>query len=143
MKSEKFRPNAAYLTFLSRLRLARQEANCSQRELARRLSWHHSRVVRSEAALRALDIIEVRAICLAIGLNVVEFTRELDAALGASEDNPSTDVEEGTGANSPAEEDTTEEANEIEDAEIEDAVEDSDDFIEDTDEAALDFTDEE
>lgn len=85
MNNTKFTPTPAYLTFLSRLRLARMEANVSQRKLARRLGIHHSRVVRSEAAQREMDIIEVRAWCQAIGLSVVEFTRELDAALSASE----------------------------------------------------------
>ena len=86
MKREKFEPNAAYLTFLSRLRLARMEAKISQRELARRIGAHHSRVVRSEAQppQRALDIIEVRAICQALQISVVDFTRELEAALSES-----------------------------------------------------------
>ncbi len=85
MKSEKFNPSPAYLIFLSRLRLARMEANVSQRELARRLGIHHSKIVRSEAAQRAMGILEVRSWCQAIGLSVVEFTRELEVALNASD----------------------------------------------------------
>ena len=78
---EKFVPNASYLTFLTCLRLARQARGVSQRELARRLGVHHSRVHRAEDAKRALDLPEVRAWCGALGLSLVEFTRDLDAAL--------------------------------------------------------------
>ena len=85
MKREKFVPNAAYNTFLSRLRLARQVAGVSQRELATRLGMHHSRINRVEDAKRALDLLEVRQWCQALGLSVVEFTRELDAALNAAD----------------------------------------------------------
>ena len=85
-KREKFRPNAAYNLFLSRLRLARQEKQVSQRELARRLGdTHWSKVIRSENGDRAMTIIEVRAVCEALGISVVEFTRELEAALSALE----------------------------------------------------------
>lgn len=86
MKRQRFEPTPSYHTFLSRLRLARQEVGVSQRELAKRLGIHHSRVNRAEDAKRPLDIIEVRAICQALGLSVVDFTRELDTALGAAPD---------------------------------------------------------
>ena len=84
MKRPKFRPNAAYLTFLSRLRLARQERNCSQRELARRLEGTHwSKIIRSENGERALIVAETRAICEALQISATDFTTELEAALNA------------------------------------------------------------
>ena len=85
MKREKFVPTPEYRKFISKLRLARMEAGVSQRELSRRLGWHWTRVIRSENCERALDIIEVRAICEALQISVVDFTRELDQALNAME----------------------------------------------------------
>ncbi len=89
-KREKFVPTREYMMFLSRLRLARMKFRCSQRELARRLGIHHSRIVRSENAERPLTIIEVRAVCQALQISVVDFTRELEAALNASENSTDT-----------------------------------------------------
>ena len=83
MKREKFNPSPEYRKFISSLRLARQEKNVSQRELARRLKWHWTRLIRSENCERSLDIIEVRAICQALEISVVEFTRQLEAVLSA------------------------------------------------------------
>ena len=85
MKREKFVPTPEYQRFISSLRLARQEKGVSQRELARRLNWHWTRLIRSENCERALDIIETRAICAALEISVVEFAKQLDEALGAIE----------------------------------------------------------
>ncbi len=90
MKRKKFVPSASYNIFLSRLRLARQEAGVSQRQIAKLLGMHHSRINRAEEAKRALDLLEVRQWCQALGLSVVDFTRELDAALNATDAGPST-----------------------------------------------------
>ena len=107
-KRERFEPTPAYLTFLSKLRLARQEAGISQRELANRLGCHHSKINRAEAQppQRALSIIEVRAWLQEIGTgDIVAFTRELDAALSAmeAEDASDTSVDSPSIPNSPHE----------------------------------------
>ena len=85
MKREKFQPTPEYRKFIASLRLARQEKGVSQRELSRRLNWHWSRLIRSENGERAMTIIEVRAVCEALEISVVEFARELDAVLNAME----------------------------------------------------------
>lgn len=85
MKREKFVPTPEYRKFIAALRLARQEKGVSQRELSRRIGVHWSRVIRNENCERALDIIEVRAICTALEISVVEFTKSLEVALNAME----------------------------------------------------------
>ena len=103
MKRERFVPTRDYMTFLSRLRLARMEIGISQRDLAKKLGCHHSKINRAEDAKRALDIVETRAWCRAMNLGVVDFTKELDAALNAVES--STDT--ATNTDSPPIEDAT------------------------------------
>ena len=53
----------------------------SQRELGRRLGVHHNFVSSCEMGDRALNFVEVRQWCRALGLSWVEFTRAVDDLL--------------------------------------------------------------
>lgn len=83
------RASSEYKQFITALRLARMSKGVSQRELARRLNVHHSRIHRAEELRRDLDIVEVRAWLNALELDLISFTRDLDVALST--------LEQGTG----------------------------------------------
>jgi len=63
----------------------REDKGLSQRELGRRLGVHHNFVSSCEMGDRALNIIEVRAWCVALGISFPEFVGELDALLTEQE----------------------------------------------------------
>lgn len=70
-----------YEVFLRHLREARQTANLTQQEVATRLHHHQAFVSRSETGERRLDIIELRALCRAIGVPFREFIDKLEEVL--------------------------------------------------------------
>ncbi len=67
------------------LREVRKQADLSQRDVATRLEHHQAFVSRSETGERRLDVIELRAICRAIGVPLREFIDSLEKELEARE----------------------------------------------------------
>jgi len=66
------------------MRAMRQAAGLNQRELAERLGRSVLYVSRCERGERRVDVIELRALCAAIGVPVGEFVRQLDTTLQQS-----------------------------------------------------------
>jgi transcriptional regulator with XRE-family HTH domain len=71
----------AYQVLVDCLRNARQANSVTQVELARKLGTDQSYVSKYERAERRLDVIEVRAICLALGITFLDFARSFEGAL--------------------------------------------------------------
>jgi transcriptional regulator with XRE-family HTH domain len=63
------------------LRELRAEAELSQTELAARIEKDQTFISKYEIGERRLDILEIREICLAIGITLEEFARRLEKAL--------------------------------------------------------------
>jgi transcriptional regulator with XRE-family HTH domain len=63
------------------LRELRAEAELSQTELAARIEKDQTFVSKYEIGERRLDILEIREICLALGITLEEFARRLEKAL--------------------------------------------------------------
>ena len=63
----------AYQILIDCLRSARQAANVTQVDLASELGTDQSYVSKYERAERRLDVIELRAICKALGINFPDF----------------------------------------------------------------------
>ena len=66
---------ARYRQFRAFLRVLREEAGISQRELGRRLGRVHTWVSKSEAGDRRVDLLEFEEWCEALGLNPVSELR--------------------------------------------------------------------
>jgi transcriptional regulator with XRE-family HTH domain len=64
---------------------ARTAAGLSQVELARRLGKPQSFVSKYESGERRLDLLELREVCAAMGLSVVEFVRRFEKSVRAFE----------------------------------------------------------
>lgn len=60
------------------LREARKKAGVRQADLARRLGRPQSYVSKYESGERRLDVIELLAVCSALGLSFVGFARKID-----------------------------------------------------------------
>jgi len=63
------------------LRQARTEAGLQQRELASLLGVPNSVLSKLEAGERALDVLELRAICAALGVRPADFLDRLERAI--------------------------------------------------------------
>ena len=63
------------------LRQARLDAGLTQVELATLIGQPQSFISKYESGERRLDLIELRAICQAVGLSLEEFVRRLEAAI--------------------------------------------------------------
>jgi len=63
------------------LRQIRLEAGLRQVDLANRLGRHQSFVSKYESGEKRLDILELRQICEAVGISLVEFARRLEDSL--------------------------------------------------------------
>lgn len=61
------------------LKEVREGANLTQIELASRLGTHQSFVSKYEAAERKLDVVDLHAICRAMGTSLPSFARKLEA----------------------------------------------------------------
>ena len=72
---------AEYEVLLRQLREARRAANLTQQEVAERLHHHQAFVSRSETGERRLDVIELRALCRALGIPFRDFIDRMEAAL--------------------------------------------------------------
>lgn len=73
-----------YDAVLRQLRELRKAAGVTQVELADRLGMTQSLVSKIERGDRRLDIIELRTICSAIGVSLVEFVTKLETKLTRS-----------------------------------------------------------
>ena len=67
-----------YETFLRRLRDARRASGLTQEQLAERLGQTQSFVSKCERGERRLDLVEVRAFCIAMGVSFPAFVTEFD-----------------------------------------------------------------
>lgn len=63
------------------LRELRIEAGLTQTELAARIEKDQTLVSKFESGERRLDVLEIREICLALGITFEEFARRLEKAL--------------------------------------------------------------
>lgn len=75
--------DTAYQVLVDCLRAARQHANVTQIDLADRLNSDQSYVSKYERAERRLDVIELRSICRALGLDFPQFVLEFEQKLTA------------------------------------------------------------
>lgn len=66
-----------YVDLVLMLRKKRLDAGLSQKELARRLGVKRSFVGKTERGDRRIDVIELQAICRALGVDFIEFMVEL------------------------------------------------------------------
>lgn len=76
-----------YSLFLEQLRNAREERGLSQTEVAQRLGQTQSFVSKVERGERRLDIVELRAVCSAIGVEFSVFVGQLELNLRTSSTN--------------------------------------------------------
>jgi transcriptional regulator with XRE-family HTH domain len=74
-----------YEIFRAQLRKARKSQGLSQEELAVRLNQTQLFISRNELGDRKVDIIELRALCHAMGISFIEFVQQLDEKLNESE----------------------------------------------------------
>ena len=65
--------------FLTLLRQVRKEAGLTQRQLADRLGTLQSRITDYERGVRRLDLLELRQVCVAVGISVVDFVTRFEA----------------------------------------------------------------
>ena len=74
---------AEYRIMCKLLKKYRKNAGLSQDELADLLSdelgWHKSQIGKIERGERRIDIFEVRAICIALGVDMLDFWKDLDS----------------------------------------------------------------
>ena len=73
--------DAAYQVLIECLRSARQNAKVTQVDLAARLGADQSYVSKYERCERRLDVIEVRAICHALNIELVKFIQTFEREL--------------------------------------------------------------
>lgn len=74
-----------YALFLQQLREARKQAGVTQEQLAQRLHQTQSFVSKCERGERRLDIVEVRAFCLALGISFPAFIAQFAEILSQIE----------------------------------------------------------
>lgn len=77
--------NKAYQQLLSLLRTKRLDRGITQEELASRLGVGQGIVSKIETHERRLDLIELREICLALGISFPEFVMEFNNNLTLEE----------------------------------------------------------
>jgi len=70
--------------FLMLLREIRQEAGLRQRDLAERIGLPQSFVSKCESGERRLDIVELRALCAALGVSLSDFVDRLEKKIATS-----------------------------------------------------------
>jgi transcriptional regulator with XRE-family HTH domain len=76
---------ASYRLLLERIRSVRRAADVTQAELAEKLGTDQSFVSKYERGERRLDVVELRAICLALGIEFVRFLADFEKDLRARE----------------------------------------------------------
>ncbi len=70
-----------YGVFLRVLRKTRQEAKLTQTDLAGRLNQTQSFISKCERGERRLDVVELRAFCEAMGVEITEFIQSVEEAI--------------------------------------------------------------
>lgn len=60
---------------------ARQSANLTQQELAKRLKCHQSMIARIESGERRIDVVELVKICSALGISANQIFDKIRAAV--------------------------------------------------------------
>jgi transcriptional regulator with XRE-family HTH domain len=70
---------------LGLLRAIREERGLHQTELAKALGRPQSYVSKYEAGARRLDVLEVKHVCDAVGIDLIEFVRRFRDLLNAAE----------------------------------------------------------
>jgi transcriptional regulator with XRE-family HTH domain len=70
---------------LSLLREAREKKNLRQADVAALLNCPQTRVSKYELGTRRLDLLELRDVCKALGVSLVDFVRTFDTSVGAIE----------------------------------------------------------
>ena len=73
-------------TLLELLKEIRIEAGLRQVDLAGKLHVPQSMISKYEVGERRVDLLELRDICEATGISLVEFVRELEKRLGAEKE---------------------------------------------------------
>lgn len=79
MPKSLYRPE--YEAFLRLLRETRLAANLTQQQVAERVGRPQSFVSKVESGERRCDVVELRDLCQAIGVDHVEFMRRLESSL--------------------------------------------------------------
>ena len=64
--------------FLELLRAVRKEAGLTQEQLAARMDTLQSRITDYERGIRRLDLMELRQVCEAVGVPLLEFVRRFE-----------------------------------------------------------------
>ena len=82
MGASGIKPDRVLLDFLKEIRI---EAGLRQVDLAKKLGVPQSRVSKYELGERRIDLLELRAICTALGLPFVEFVKELERRIEEKE----------------------------------------------------------
>lgn len=72
---------ASYRLLLERIRSVRRAADITQAELAEKLGTDQSFVSKYERGERRLDVVELRGICLALGIDFVGFISDFEKVL--------------------------------------------------------------
>ncbi len=72
------RHKGRHAQFLELLRKIRTEAGLRQVDLAKRLRQPQSFVSKYESGERRLDLLELREVCLAVGLSLSDFVKQLE-----------------------------------------------------------------
>jgi transcriptional regulator with XRE-family HTH domain len=72
---------ASYRLLLERIRSVRRAADVTQARLAEKLGTDQSFVSKYERGERRLDVVELRAICVALGIDFVDFLSEFEKKL--------------------------------------------------------------
>lgn len=74
--------DAAYQVLIECLKAARQDARVTQVDLAARLGVDQSYVSKYERCERRLDVIELRAVCRALNIELGKFIQTFERELG-------------------------------------------------------------
>lgn len=74
----------AYGELMHELRLARRTKGLTQQQLALRLGTTQSVISKCERGERRLDFVETRALCMALGLDFLDFVRLIHGRLSES-----------------------------------------------------------
>lgn len=78
--------NNKYRVLIDRLVKVRKKSDLTQLELAGRLGKDQTYISRIERLQRRVDVIELRAICRAIGIDFVEFIHAFEQVIKVRQD---------------------------------------------------------
>ena len=72
---------APYRLLLERIRAVRRSADITQEDLALRLGTDQSFISKYERGERRLDVVELRAVCIALGVDLLSFLADFEREL--------------------------------------------------------------